>query len=145
MLYTSYFKIAHKIPEEISQISISRRPSQNYYGQEYKELAPSEELFNRYKYGDLAYNWNAYTKIYTEETLCNLDCFKVLDDLKRLAKQNKHWNGEDIALICWEGPKCDCHRHLARGWFNRQGIECVELNIKEYNKRVLIKKLRGIG
>jgi len=108
---TSYFSKSSKNP---NAVSIARSSPVWYTGQEYKKLAPSYNLLMKYKNdGDQEY----YIKKYNEEVLDKLNPSEVFKEL-----------GSEAILLCWEGPKKFCHRHLVANWFeNKLGIKLQEI------------------
>jgi len=111
---TSYFA---KYKGE-NAISISLSTPSWFKGTAYKKLAPSWNLLNGYKNGDISKD--QYISIYTATVLDKLDAKEVYDEL-----------GENAVLMCWEKSSDFCHRHIVATWFfDKLGIE-VEEYIKE--------------
>ena len=109
-MFTSYFSKY----KEGNGISIARITPHWFKGKEYKKLAPSYWLLNKYKNdGDIEF----FTKYYQENVLDLLDPTLIYQEL-----------GEDAVLLCWEKSDKFCHRHLVAKWLN----EKLNLNIKEH-------------
>lgn len=114
---TSYYS---KYKEE-NGISIAGYPPSWFKGKQYKKLAPKKWFFKKYKEdGDEKF----YIEKYYEEVLNKLDPKEVLQDLKDMV-------GNDIVLLCWEGPGEFCHRHIVAEWLkNTLGIDVREIAIR---------------
>lgn len=114
-IYTGYFDILEKLPQDIIPISICGKAPDWYNGIQYKKLAPKLKFFLEWKENK---DNNFYVKHFNEEVLSKLDKDKVLSELYNLS------DGKDIILICYEKPDEFCHRHLVANW--------LDYNIKEY-------------
>lgn len=109
---TSYFSKSGKNP---NAVSIAGFAPPYFSGRLYKKLAPKYWFFKKFKEGDI--DEETYIKHYKEEVLNVLNPQTVYDDL-----------GENAILLCWEGKKKFCHRHLVAEWFKEKlGIEVKEL------------------
>lgn len=95
-------------------VSIARMCPKWFKGRDYKNLAPSYELFMKCKEdGDEDY----FARAYKNEVLDKLNAKDIYEDL-----------GSNAVLLCWEGPNKFCHRHLVAEWFkNELGIVITEL------------------
>lgn len=111
-IQTSYFA---KYKGE-NAVSISRSTPKWYPNKirEYKKLAPSWDLLNKYKQDkDEEY----YIEHYYKEVLNKLNPQQVYDEL-----------GENAVLLCWEKSSDFCHRHLVSEWLEKRlGIEVDEI------------------
>ena len=110
MIYTSYFA-SRKYNESIA-VSISRGTPSWFTGKEYKLLAPSRDLLNGYKLGEI--NDDIYTKEFNKY-LSTLDAEKVYNDL------------DGKVLLCYEKTGKFCHRHLVAEWLINNGYDVIEL------------------
>ncbi len=116
MIYTSYYAVAGKIPNNIIKVSISKGIPSWYHGESYSKLAPFWKTVKAYKDGG---SWEEYTREYNDTILSRLGPEEVRDDLMRIS------DGADVVLLCYEA-RGNCHRHIARHWLNAAGIECKE-------------------
>ena len=117
-IYTSYFAMLKKIPNDVVPISICGKAPSWYFGLEYKTLAPKYGFFMEWKQN---HDNNYYIKCFNEQVLGNLSLDKVLKELSTLS------GGKDICLVCYEKPGDFCHRHLVADWLNKQGIFAEEM------------------
>jgi hypothetical protein len=99
---TSSFSKSGKRPEAIS---IAGKAPAGFKGRQYRKLAPLYSFFMQYKIDG---NQKTYTEHYQKEILDILDPAQVYEEL-----------GENAILLCWEGPKKFCHRHLISAWFKK--------------------------
>lgn len=110
-IQTSYFS-KYKGENAVS-ISLSK-PKWYPNCREYKILAPTWDLLNRYKKDK---DEDYYIGRYYREVLSKLDPQKVYEEL-----------GEDAVLLCWEKSSDFCHRHLIAEWLEHHlGIEVNEI------------------
>lgn len=94
-------------------VSIAAKAPADFKGRQYKKLAPSWQIFKKYKKDR---DEQAYTKEYLK-ILDRLDPQTVLDEL-----------GEDAVLLCYERPGEFCHRQLVALWLEAElGITIEEL------------------
>lgn len=127
MIYTSYFANLKNLPPLIVPISICGKAPEWYYGLQYKKLAPKYDFFMKWKKdGDNDY----YIEQFNSQVLNKLNAKIVETELYDLATKINPLC-KDICLICYEKPNDFCHRHLVANWFNKNGIECDELMLKE--------------
>ena len=111
-IQTSYF--AKYKGENAVSISLSK-PQWYTTCREYKKLAPSWNLLNKYKQDK---DEEFYIEQYYKDVLDKLDPKQVYEEL-----------GEDAVLLCWE-KNGFCHRFLVAKWLeDKLGIE-----VKEYIK-----------
>ena len=116
-LYTSYFA---KLKKEVGfKISIARfNPSwlkEGYIDCWFKDLAPSKELLNDYKYKGI--DWIEYTERYKNEVLVdNLNKLLILLD-----------SGQDVTVYCYEKSTDNCHRHILGNIIKNLGYEVEEI------------------
>lgn len=119
MIRTSNFARHGKHPDAVS---ISIRPIYWYKGRQYLPLAPTWEIVNGVKSGEITQD--EYTERYVE-ILAKLDPQKVVDDL-----------GENAIMLCYESPKDFCHRHLVAKWLNENlGLSVEEIYLKELREK----------
>lgn len=117
MFYTTYFSmLGKKVPERCVPLCIARTQPRGIFLPVIDELKPSGDLLADYKLGEI--DWFHYTMRYNNQ-LRHLDCDEVVKHL--------HQFGENIVLVCWEGPNKRCHRHLVSEWLNKHGYKCSEL------------------
>jgi len=110
-MQTSYFAKY----KGLNAVSIALSKPKWYQCGEYKQLAPTWNLLNKYK---LDRDEEYYIKHYYEDVLSKLDPKQVYEEL-----------GEDAVLLCWEKSLDFCHRHIVSEWLHKElGIE-----VKEYN------------
>ena len=119
MIYTSYFAKLNKLPEDIVPIFICGKAPDFYKGLQYKILAPTYDMFTRWKKDHDNAN---YIIEYNTKVLSRLEPKRVINDLNNLS------GGKDIALICYEKSSDFCHRHLVAEWLNSNGYPCEEYN-----------------
>ena len=120
-IYTTYFSNIRNLPENIVPVSITAKPPKKWEGIEYKKLAPKYDILFEWK---RTHDDAQYSERYCNEILNHLDPKKVIDDLSKISTYN---DGKDVALVCYETPRCFCHRHIVSRWLNQNGC-CV----KEY-------------
>lgn len=119
-IYTSYFAVMKKIPENIVRISICGGVPKWYDGLQYKKVAPKYGFFQEWKKnGDNNY----YIEHFNKEVLDCLNAEQVYKDLERLS------DGQDCVLLCYEKASDFCHRHLVADWLNKQ----LSIDVQEYN------------
>lgn len=107
-MHTSYYAKSGKHP---NAVSIAGRAPAWYTGRQYKKLAPTLEIFKKYKNdGDTEY----YTEHFYNDVLCKLDPEKVLKEL-----------GPFSILLCYEKPGEFCHRHLVAQWLTEKTGEII--------------------
>ena len=123
-VYTTYLYKLKNIPEDATKLFVARdlKPhildSLNKYNCIHTpQVAPSRELRDKYKQGEIDYA--DFLSEYAKEQQ-NLDKQEVLDFIK-LIDSNK-----DLYLICYEKDDMQCHRSILREIFNCNGIECIE-------------------
>ena len=135
MIYTSYFAMLRKMPENVIPISICGKAPDWYDGLQYKKLAPKYDFFMEWK---RTHDDDFYVKCYKEQVTDKLDVVRVLNELEmkipyEIREQmdepiwiSSKWN---IVLICYEKPSDFCHRHLVAEWLRDNGYECEELRL----------------
>ena len=112
-IYTSYFANYRNFPQGAQVIGVTRKPPAgiiNWY-----QLAPSQQLLNEYKYGNLSEQ--EYSQRYLNE-LAQLNQEEIVNRLLELEKQFTN-----IVLCCYEKRGKFCHRNILAQWLN--------INIKE--------------
>ena len=119
MIYTGYYSKLKTYREAgLKTVSISRsEPKSIVVDGKIPELAPNQELYERYKAGNISEM--EYTSIYLDQ----LDALGIRDILLKI-----HQYGDDVVLLCWEAPKNFCHRHILAYYINKK----TKLEIKEY-------------
>jgi hypothetical protein len=111
MLFTSYYTRAGRHP---SAISISRWAPAEFKGPSYLGLAPSRELLLDYKNGMV--DDVEYTRIFMQH-LAKLDPHVVVTNIPT-----------NSILLCYEGSRQFCHRHIVAEWIQRNtGIFVQEI------------------
>ena len=117
-IYTSYFGNNRKLKESnVKIVSIAKSAPGGFGKESIQELAPSRELLNTYKSGNMSIE--EYEKMY----LTGLEQV----DMKDIHDKIKSYRG-DVALCCWEGKGKFCHRHIISSLLNR----IFDLNIEEF-------------
>jgi len=111
-IQTSYF--AKYKGENAVSISLSK-PKWYTNCREYKKLAPSWALLNKYKQNkDEEY----YIEHYYKDVLDKLNPKQVYEEL-----------GENAVLLCWEKSRF-CHRFIVSAWLqDKLGIEIKEFTL----------------
>lgn len=134
MIYTSYFARVRELSEHgVTLISVSRTcPETKFMPTVYLQgLAPSWDLLRDFKGGKCTEE--EYTKRYLNEIRYTLKESGSL--LKRYAKE-----GNDCALLCWEGKNKFCHRHiLAQALHEEFGYEIEEWDPPKPKKEAVYK------
>ena len=120
MIYTSYFAMLRKLPENIIPISICGKAPDWYKGLQYKVLAPKYDFFMEWK---KTHANDYYIKCFKEQVTDELDANKTIDRLGYLTGYDQN---KDICLICYEKPTDFCHRHLVADWLSENGYPCKE-------------------
>lgn len=117
MLYTSYFAMQHRLPNNIVPISIALKTPDFWSGATYKKLAPLWSTISKYKdNGD----WEAYEEDYIRTVLSLLSPFEVYNELMEIS------GGKDACMDCYENKFKNCHRHIVSKWFRDAGYDCKE-------------------
>ena len=124
MIYTSYFGRVKSLPYDVIPIAICGKAPEWWSGLIYKKLAPPYSTFANYKRDG---NWEQYVKEYNEK-LSGMNPKDVISELCLLADID-NTKDSSIALLCYEKPGDNCHRHLVANWFKEAGIMCEEYNI----------------
>lgn len=107
-IYTTYYAVLKKLPEDVVPISIAGRKPEGVDIIEYKKLSPSWSILSELKYkGGTIEN---YIERFRKEILGKLNKEEVLKELEELS------GGRDIALCCYEKPGDFCHRYLVEEW-----------------------------
>jgi len=123
--YTSYFANIKNLPNDFILIAICGKKPIWFNGLHYKKLAPSYDLFTKWKVNK-DNDW--YIKKFNIQ-LQQLNFTTVIYDLTSLAKQfNKcnNVNYNNICLLCYESPNKFCHRHLVSKYLTDNNIKCIE-------------------
>lgn len=123
-IYTSYFAMCNKIPDNIAKVAISRGIPKGISCFEYKKLAPSWELIQLWKErGD----WDLYTEVYNREVLSTLNQDDVVMDFLRMP------DATEFVLLCYEKLP-PCHRFLVSDWLIEAGYDVTELTPQLLNE-----------
>lgn len=119
-IYTSYFANWRAFPETMTTISIAGKAPEDYYGLEYKKLAPKWAFFNDYKKGIL--DEDGYTDCYYDQVLSKLTPEQVYEELTKDL-------GTDVIMLCWEKAGAFCHRRIVAEWLEKGlAIKVLELD-----------------
>lgn len=117
MIYTSYFALLRRMPKHITPVSISLYTPRWYTGFEYKQLAPTTDIFWNY---EKTKDEEMYTYYFKNNILKCLTPKDVVDKLMAMSST------PDIALLCYERPTDFCHRRLVSEWLRNNGFESEE-------------------
>ena len=120
-IYTSYFAKMNKIPSNYVPVAICAKKPDFYNGLLYKKLAPTYDIFMKYKNDN---DIKSYMIGYKTQVLSKLNVHTVVEELSRLTN-----NAENIVLMCYEKSDSYCHRHFVADWLNNNGIKCTELSL----------------
>lgn len=83
-------------------------------------MAPSKRLLF-----DRSITDEEFEREYLKEVCTNLNPVLLKSEIERVA------NGHDVALMCYEKPGDECHRHSLAKWMNGHGFE-----VSEYGQEV---------
>lgn len=115
MIFTGYYANYNKyVYNGLTPISISGKHPDWYKGLWWKFLAPSWDIFSKWKNGLISNG--EYTQRFLKEILGKLDINDVKYQLDRI---------ENPILLCYE-KEGFCHRHIVADWFNAHNIDCKE-------------------
>lgn len=117
MIYTSNFSKASRGKYKGLRVAIvdSLLPfTQGLYDVNMKELAPSRQLKNDFKYRGLS--TDGYCEVYVNDILNSSS--EWLDKLSVLVETHS-----DITLLCYCGGDDFCHRHILRTILEEYGFE----------------------
>ena len=143
-MYTSYYGNIKNLPKDLILVSISRNCPNIDGVHEFKELAPTQDLLNRYKSGKCSKG--QYVREYLfqlmkhtqQEWLVKIVNF-LLDDGVKTVEVNK------LCFLCYEKYLDEndeivfCHRHLFSNYMN------AHYDVKEYSRltcRIVISGTR---
>ena len=115
-IYTSYFALLRRIPDNILPVSICLKAPYWYKGIQYKTLAPTSDIFSQHKANP---NEDLYTARFNDEVLGFLDREHVAKERERLS------GGNDVVLLCYEKSTSFCHRHLVAAWLNTLFVDKI--------------------
>lgn len=119
MIYTGYYaKIKEYEKAGLTMISIAGKAPSFYNGVQYKKFAPTYEIFNKWKSGEIDnFGYNDAFKV------------EVLDKLsKDEVKQFLNSFDTDIILLCYEKSGDFCHRHIVADWIETE----LGMRVEEY-------------
>lgn len=119
MIYTTYFAMLKRLPQDITPISIALFSPDWYDGLQFQKLAPTPDILYSYKSD---HNRIKYTLQFKKQILDNLIFDDVYSNLQSMVLT------KDIALVCYEKSSEFCHRHLVSAWFRKNLVPCHELN-----------------
>lgn len=135
MVYTSYFAVLRKLPEDVIPVSICGKAPSWYQGIQYKKLAPKYGFFMEWKqnhdndYYKKCFKEQVLTPIKQEDTISELTSLlpetikmELQEENVTIDKSQKH----HIALICYEKPGDFCHRFQVADWLKEDGIKVEE-------------------
>jgi uncharacterized protein YeaO (DUF488 family) len=74
-----------------------------------KDLAPSDQLLDRYRNGEITFE--QFTKEFIEELATNFEVDDIIKELRRLYATSKRRNA---TLLCVEKEGENCHRHIVK-------------------------------
>lgn len=118
-MYTSYFAkvMRENLDIERNCFAISRGYANGFRGIHYRHLAPSEGLLSLHR-NVKGFEGARFVEAYKRETLSRLNPLEIYDHL-----------GNGAILVCWEGPRKFCHRHIVADWLmeNINGLKVSEL------------------
>ncbi|MCJ7773400.1 MAG: DUF488 domain-containing protein [Desulfobacterales bacterium] len=119
-IYTSYFGFLKNIPHETVPVSIARFPPKWFDGCDMKILAPEKKLLWQAKQGKIS------EEEYTRQYMAQIK--DVHDPQAIYEKLLTEFDGNDIALLCFEKKGEFCHRRLLANWLeNVLDIKVPEL------------------
>jgi len=134
-IYTSYFGNLKEIKKrDILPLSIAVVNPKYISGvSQFHYFCPPYKLVQAAKSGDISRE--RYDVVYNEQ----LSRLKIKDILKDL---NTISDGRDVALLCYEKDRNECHRDNVAKWIeNESGIIVEELYSPTKNKKVTQLKL----
>lgn len=116
VIYTSYFANLRNVPSSIEPIAISLFVPNFYNGKRAIDLAPSKEILNSYKAGEI--NESEYKKMYLD--LLESRIVSIEDWLS-------YFEQHSVVLVCYEGKDKFCHRHILGELLEGLGFEVMEI------------------
>ena len=140
MIYTGYFAIIRKLPENVIPISIARWQPKWLKDNPIpviSNLAPSAELLNQY------HNLNN-EEVYTKKYLSEINKYSENDILQMIntAANTDHIETDPkqhVMLCCYEKASDFCHRHLLAKYLNEHGLNIEEIDIEKIKAQELLK------
>lgn len=108
---TSYFAKSGNDP---NAVSIAAYSPHWYKGKDCPLLCPPWSIVSQYKKGLISEE--QYEELYVRHVLSVLDPKEVAARL-----------GPEAILLCYEGSKDFCHRHIVAEWFRAAGIDIEEV------------------
>lgn len=128
-IYTSYFANTRNLAKNgIVPISIARISPDWFNGCRFLFLAPSKQLLYNRSLTD-----EAYEREYNKEVCSRLDPNFLRREIEKVA------NGHDVALLCYEKPGEECHRHTLAKWMNEHGFNVMEFGAEAKKEEKLIE------
>ena len=114
-MFTGYYaNYDFYMQQGLTPIAISGRPPEWYKGLWWKFLAPSWDIFSKWK--NKIINDDEYTDRFFKEILSKVNIDELKDQLQQI---------QNPILLCYEKDGF-CHRHLVADWLNYHGIVCEE-------------------
>lgn len=123
MIYTSYFAMLKRIPEDIIPVSIAAKTPNWFKGACYKRLAPSFDILMEYARTG---NQERYIERYALDILNKLPVLEVVNEIRAFRSHS----AEDVVLLCYERPERFCHRNLIAEWLRQNRYCACELSTK---------------
>ena len=136
MIFTGYFAIIRKLPENVIPISIARWQPKWLKDNPIpviSNLAPSAELLNQY------HNLND-EDVYTKKYLSEINKYSENDILQMIntAANTNHIEtdpNQHVMLCCYEKASDFCHRHLLAKYLNEHGLNIEEIDIEKVKEQ----------
>lgn len=134
-VYTSYFAKERTLRKsEILPIGIAVRPPEWFNGPTLFELAPTTEMLVGTMKGTMTLK--EYDRLFMAR-LKNLNAMSILKQIKMIASER------DVALLCFEKDRSECHRDMVAKWMEAElGIEVKEFIDKEEEKKRRIEEMK---
>lgn len=124
-IYTSYFGNVRRLTNDrIVCISIARITPNWFTGYKFTYLAPSRALLYNREITD-----EEFERVYLRDVCSRIDAQVLRREIERVSQ------GRDVALLCYEKPGDECHRHTLARWMNERGFD-----VKEYGHQNAVKQ-----
>lgn len=119
MIYTGYYAKLKKYTEDgLIPISIAMKTPKFYTGTEFKALAPTWNIFSKWKSGEISND--QYIELFKKEVLDKLNKVQIKNFLNSFK--------DDIILLCYEKSSDFCHRHIVGQWISNE----FNIEVQEY-------------
>lgn len=126
-IYTSYFANAKNLVKNgIVCVSIARISPGWFQGPKMMNLAPSKKLLF-----DKSITDEAFEREYEREVCSKLSPAWLRREMERVSQ------GRDVALLCYEKPGDECHRHTLAKWMNANGFDVHEFGQEKKEVRIV--------